>query len=79
MREVMPMKTEVSIAENLSFENAYAELEQIVHTLDTSNATLAESISLYEKGQLLIQHCNKLLKDADLKLQTILDNEENPS
>ena len=73
------MKTEVSIPENLSFENAYAELEQIVQTLDTSNATLAESISLYEKGQLLIQHCNKLLKEADLKLQTILDNEENPS
>ena len=73
------MKTEGSIPENLSFENAYAELEQIVQNLDTNNATLAESISLYEKGQLLIQHCNQLLKDADLKLQTILDNEENPS
>ena len=73
------MDKPVSIPDNLSFEEAYAELEQIVQTLDTSDATLADSITLYEKGQLLIQHCSKLLKKADLKLQTILDTEENPS
>jgi exodeoxyribonuclease VII small subunit len=73
----MQMDKKNSIPENLSFEDAYAELEQIVQTLDTSNATLAESITLYEKGQLLIQHCSRLLKQADLKLQTILDIEEN--
>lgn len=70
------MKTKNSIPENLSFEEAYAELEQIVQTLDTSNTTLADSITLYEKGQLLIQHCSTLLKEADLKLQTIVDTEE---
>jgi exodeoxyribonuclease VII small subunit len=73
------LEEKVSIPENLSFEEAYAELEQIVQTLDTSNATLAESITLYDKGQLLIQHCSRLLKEADLKLQTILDNDENQS
>ncbi|MBI9050654.1 MAG: exodeoxyribonuclease VII small subunit [Anaerolineaceae bacterium] len=72
------MKTPELKTANLSFEEAYAELERIVQVLDTSDATLADSISLSENGQLLIQHCSKLLKEADLKMQ-ILSNEENPS
>lgn len=62
--------------ENLSFEAAYAELEKIVEALETSNTSLADSLTLFEKGQLYLKHCNQLLKDADIKLQTLSDMPE---
>jgi exodeoxyribonuclease VII small subunit len=71
------MKETEPVLEKMSFEEAFAALEKIVQVLDTSDATLAESISLYEKGQLLMQHCSNLLKDAELKLQTIQEINEN--
>ena len=64
------------IVENLSFEEAYAELETIVQALETSNPSLADSLSLYEKGQLYLKHCSRLLQEAEIKLQTLSDVDE---
>jgi exodeoxyribonuclease VII small subunit len=70
------MKKMESIVENLSFEEAFDELEKIVEILETSNASLSESMTLYEKGQQLLKHCTQLIKDADIKLQTLNDSED---
>ena len=46
---------------NLTYEEAYKRLESILSELESKNASLDESLSLYK-------HCNKLLDDAKLKI-----------
>ena len=53
---------------NLTYEQAYKELEQILEKLESENASLDESLNLYEEGIRLYKHCNKLLEDAQLKI-----------
>lgn len=57
--------------EALSFEAALAELEAIVDKLEKGAVPLAESIAIYSRGELLKAHCDKLLKDAELRVERI--------
>lgn len=57
--------------ETLSFEEAMTELEQIVRGMESGQAKLDESINAYERGNALKTHCEKLLKDAQLKIEKI--------
>lgn len=56
---------------NLSFEEALKELEGIVGRLERGDVPLEESIGLYEKGDALRRHCDKLLKAAEAKVEKI--------
>lgn len=62
--------------ENLSFEEAMKQLDEIVQQLETGNVELAQSINIYEKGELLKKHCANLLKNAELKIEKIKLNSE---
>lgn len=53
---------------NLTYEQAYKKLENILEKLESKNSSLDESLSLYEEGICLYKHCNKLLEDAQLKI-----------
>ncbi|XTR37328.1 exodeoxyribonuclease VII small subunit [Paraclostridium tenue] len=53
---------------NLSYEEAYKSLEDILLKLESGNTSLDESLSLYEEGIKLYRHCNKLLEEATLKI-----------
>lgn len=53
---------------NLTYEQAYIKLEEILQKLETKSASLDESLSLYEEGINLYKHCNKLLDNAQLKI-----------
>lgn len=55
----------------LSYEDAFSELESIVHALESGDHPLEESIGLFEKGQLLAKRCNELLDQAELKISAI--------
>ena len=57
---------------SLSFENALAELEQIVQKLESGQAALEDSIALYERGAALKAHCEKTLKQAQEKIEKIV-------
>jgi len=57
---------------NLSFEESLEELEKIVKSLEEGGQPLEESISLYERGSKLRQHCEKKLADAKLKVEKIM-------
>ena len=61
--------------EQLSFEQAYAELDEITKSLESDNQTLEQAVALFERGQALIQHCASLLDAAELKVQQILGDE----
>ncbi|MDA9186402.1 exodeoxyribonuclease VII small subunit, partial [Planktomarina sp.] len=45
------------LIEEMSFENAMAELEQVVTQLERGDVALDASISLYERGAALKSHC----------------------
>ena len=53
---------------NSTYEEAYNKLENILEKLESKNASLDESLSLYEEGIRLYKYCNKLLEDAQLKI-----------
>jgi exodeoxyribonuclease VII small subunit len=55
----------------MSFESALAELEKIVGMLEGGKAPLAESIAIYERGEALKAHCERLLKEAEARIEKI--------
>jgi len=57
--------------QKLSFEDALAELEQIVRRLEEGKAKLDEAIVSYERGALLKLHCEKKLREAQMKVEQI--------
>lgn len=57
--------------EKLGFEEALGELEKIVGALESGKAPLEESITAYERGIQLKQHCEKKLAEARLKIEKI--------
>ena len=58
-------------SDDMSFEQALAELETIVTSLESGQAPLEDSISAYERGMTLKQHCEKKLKEAQEKIEKI--------
>jgi len=57
--------------QNTSFEESLAELEQTVARLEAGGLTLEESLSLFERGQVLATQCEKTLEDVQLRLETL--------
>ncbi|WP_347266926.1 exodeoxyribonuclease VII small subunit [Paracoccus sp. (in: a-proteobacteria)] len=57
--------------ENMSFEEAMKELEATVGKLEHGEATLEESIKLYERGAALRAHCDKVLRAAEERVEKI--------
>lgn len=57
--------------EKMSFEEAMAELEQVVGQLERGDVPLEQSISLYERGAALKKRCEAKLKDAEEKVAAI--------
>ena len=56
---------------NMSFEDAMKELEATVGKLEHGEATLEESIALYERGAALRQHCDTVLRQAEERVEKI--------
>lgn len=62
--------------ENLSFEEALAELESTIAQLEAGNLTLESSLALFERGQALADFCNKMLDTAQLKVEQLTEEGE---
>ncbi len=60
-----------NLKKDMAFEEAFADLNDILKKLEGSELTLAESLELYERGMMLTQHCNTLLETAELRLKTL--------
>ncbi|HLV34723.1 MAG TPA: exodeoxyribonuclease VII small subunit [Spirillospora sp.] len=58
----------------LSFEAAYAELEKIIDQLESGDLTLEESVTLFERGRKLSDHCQALLDKAELRVSQITES-----
>ena len=61
----------MSKIEKLTFEQAFAELEETVRKLEAGGLALDESLALFERGQALAAHCGQQLDEAALKIEQI--------
>ena len=61
----------------MSFEEALAELEQIVRRLEGGQVKLDEAILSYERGALLKQHCERKLNEAQQRVDRIVIGADN--
>ena len=66
-------KPDAKPVDDLSFEEAMRELEQVVDRLESGDAPLDASITLYERGAKLKAHCEAKLKAAELKVAQIAE------
>lgn len=57
---------------NLSFEEALAELQDLVKRLERGDNKLDDAIRSYERGALLKRHCEAKLREAQLKVDKIV-------
>lgn len=64
---------------DLSFEDAFAELEATVAQLERGDLSLEESIALFERGQALAARCGLQLDAAELKVRQLLPGGEGES
>ena len=69
---------EKPIAE-MSFEEALAELEAVVRSLEDGKVPLERSIDLYERGEALRKHCDERLKAAEMRVEKIVAQGESAS
>ncbi len=56
---------------DMSFEEALAELEAIVETMEAGKVDLNSSIDTYERGEKLKTHCEAMLKEAEARVEKI--------
>ena len=61
--------------ESMSFEDAMAALEAIVDKLESGETSLEDSIALYDRGAALRRHCEAKLRDAELRVEKIVQGE----
>lgn len=62
--------------DQLSYEEAARELEEIIDRLETAQSSLQESLDLFERGQSLAQRCAALLDQAELRVRQVSTEED---
>ncbi len=57
--------------ENLTFEEAFAQLDEVVGKLEAGDLPLDDALALFEQGQRLAAFCGARLDEAELKVQKL--------
>ena len=58
-------------AQELTFERAQRELEDIVHRLESGDAPLDEALRLWQRGEELYRLCRERLDAAEGKIEEL--------
>lgn len=66
----------MSKIDELTFEDALKELEEIVTKLEAGELTLEDSLALFERGQALANRCNVQLDEATLRVEQLTSDGE---
>jgi exodeoxyribonuclease VII small subunit len=75
-QETVKLMTDAKPPEDIKFEQALAELEQIVRDLEDGQIDLEASLSRYEQGVALLRHCYGQLRDAEQRILTLTGQTE---
>ncbi len=60
--------------ESTSFEDSFHRLNEMAEQLEAGGLTLAEATSRFEEGMKLVQICNELLNNAELKITELKES-----
>jgi exodeoxyribonuclease VII small subunit len=77
MERAPPRQREIRVSEansdidELPFEKAIQELEEIVGKLEKASVSLDDSVKLYERGEALKKRCDALLREAEARIEKI--------
>jgi exodeoxyribonuclease VII small subunit len=55
-------------------EESLSEITQIIEKMEHSDQTLEQSLTHFERGVTLIKHCQKILEEAEQKVQILIQN-----
>lgn len=69
----MSKKKEDSGIQDINFEAAMAELEELVAQMEDGDLTLDDSLKAFERGVMLTRQCQQALNRAELRVQTLTD------
>jgi exodeoxyribonuclease VII small subunit len=58
-------------SEGIAFEQAFAQLEEIVGKLEAGDLPLDDALALFEQGQRLAAYCSAKLDQAELQVQKL--------
>lgn len=73
------MSTDKNKPAELSFEEALSQLEGLVRAMEDGEIPLSDLIAKYEQGTKLLSLCQNRLKDAELKIELLKqDNDVSP-
>jgi len=75
----LPRKTAKRAERGLGYEEALAELEKIVESLEAGRLPLEEAVRLFERGQDLLARCAAVLESARVKVETLKGERAVPS
>lgn len=67
--ELNPMTD--TVTDNISFEDALRELEQIVSQMENNQLPLQEALSAFKRGSALLKHCQKTLADVEQQVRIL--------
>ena len=65
-------------ADEMTFEEAFEELERVVSKLEGDQLALEDSLKLFERGQALAAVCSRKLDEAELKIEEITPQGDRP-
>lgn len=55
--------------ENMTYEQAYSRLEEVLRALEDKSTGLDKSLEMYEEGIALYRRCKSLLDEAEMKVK----------
>lgn len=64
---------QMSESEDITFEDALKQLEEIVHELDESELTLDNALAKFETGVALSRLCHRQLDDAEMRIEQLVE------
>lgn len=64
--------TAITDIEQLAFDDALAQLQRVVAELEAGGQPLEAALALYERGVALQARCERLIGDAELRVQQLV-------
>ena len=58
--------------DDLAYDDAFAELQRVVASLESGGQSLEATITLYERAVALQRRCERLLAEAELRVQQLM-------
>ncbi|TAK73016.1 MAG: exodeoxyribonuclease VII small subunit [Gammaproteobacteria bacterium] len=62
-----------------NLEASLAEISELIDKMEHSDLTLEQSLTQFERGIVLIKHCQKILKEAEQKVQILVQQNNQES